>query len=159
MTNPFWSISGSTATLRLFTCTIFKHMPSFSSSERTIGELNRADDFNYSEKAAKLMTKKLFVYTMTLALPLSSAASTPVERVGGACPTGYYRTGNYCKPIPSSRSGKAIVKEGKSCPTGFYSAGDYCKRMSGSDKEVISRENDVPCPTGWYRAGKYCAKQ
>lgn len=92
---------------------------------------------------------------------LSAFAQTPIPRQGDSCPTGTYRSGDYCKPLKSSSgdSQEIIVKSGKNCPTGYYSAGDYCKQLSGSDREAIPREDDGKCPTGWYRSGGYCVKQ
>lgn len=93
------------------------------------------------------------LFTATTAL-----AQTPVPRQGDSCPTGTYRSGDYCMPLESNEDDKIIVKNGNDCPTGFYSSGDYCKRMIGSDREAIPREGDK-CPTGWYRSGDYCVEQ
>ncbi len=86
-------------------------------------------------------------------------ADNPIPRQGDTCPTGYYRAGDYCQPLPSSTNNPAIVKHGKDCPTGFYSAGNYCKRMSNSDREAIPRKDGGKCPTVWYQSGDYCNKQ
>lgn len=96
---------------------------------------------------------------MLITLPLTATAQTPIPRAGDSCPTGTYRSGNYCKPFKSSADEKIIVKHGNDCPTGFYSTGDYCKRMSSSDREAIPRVDGGKCPTGWYRSGDYCVEQ
>ena len=52
-----------------------------------------------------------------------------------------------------------IPRQGNSCPTGTYKSGDYCKRMSSSDREAIPREKGASCPTGWRKSDQYCVKQ
>ena len=69
----------------------------------------------------------LFFATTTL-------AQTSITRQGDSCPTGTFRSGDYCVPFESNSDDKIIVMSGDDCPTEFYSAGDYCKRMSGSDR-------------------------
>jgi hypothetical protein len=66
-----------------------------------------------------------------------------------SCPTGTYKSGNYCKPLKSSEDKVIIQKSGSKCPTGFYSSGNYCKRISSSDREALPREDGDKCPTGW----------
>jgi hypothetical protein len=51
-----------------------------------------------------------------------------------------------------------IPRQGNSCPTGTYKSGDYCKASGGSDKQVITREPGAKCPTGWYKSDGYCTK-
>ena len=51
-----------------------------------------------------------------------------------------------------------IPRVGDSCPTGTYKSGDYCKRIASSDKEAIPRKNGGKCPTGWYKPDGYCVK-
>jgi hypothetical protein len=51
-----------------------------------------------------------------------------------------------------------INKSGDRCPTGFYRSGNYCNSSGGSDKHVITREPGEKCPTGWYKANGYCMK-
>ena len=91
----------------------------------------------------------------------STFAQTPNPRVGDSCPTGTYRSGDYCKTIKSStgETQTIIQKSGSKCPTGFYSAGSYSKRIASSDREAIPREADGKCPTGLYKSGGYCVKQ
>jgi hypothetical protein len=102
---------------------------------------------------------RCIIVCLALFLPATAAlAQTPIPRQGDSCPTGTYRSGDYCKPFKSSEEEKIIVKSGKDCPTGFYSSGDYCKRLSSSDREAIPREEDGRCPTGWYKSGGYCVQ-
>ena len=96
-----------------------------------------------------------------LLLAHGAMAQDPIPRVGDKCPTGTYRSGDYCKPYPSTaKKDQAIItKSGKDCPTGFYSSGNSCKqypRQSG--KEAIPREKGASCPGGWYKSGQYCLK-
>jgi hypothetical protein len=90
----------------------------------------------------------------------TATAQNPIPRQGDDCPTGTYKSGDYCKPIKSSDDKVIIQKSGKDCPTGFYkSGGDYCRRISSSDREALPREKGGKCPTGWYKVGSYCVKQ
>ena len=104
------------------------------------------------------MNKYLPCFTLLIAVSVS--AQTPIPRVGDDCPTGTYKSGDYCKPFKSTvEKGDTIInKSGDRCPTGFYSSGNYCKAYGGSDKQVISREPDAKCPTGWYKSKGYCTK-
>ena len=52
-------------------------------------------------------------------------AQTPIPRQGDSCPTGTYRSGDYCKPIKSDPDQVIIQKSGSNCPTDFYPAGNY----------------------------------
>ena len=94
-----------------------------------------------------------------LTMALISNAQTPIPRVGDSCPTGTYRSGDYCKPFKSSEDDEIIQRRGSNCPAGFYKAGNYCKRLTSSDRETLPREDGGKCPTGWYRSGQYCVKQ
>jgi hypothetical protein len=98
------------------------------------------------------------IYWLPLFLAVAATAQTPIPRQGDSCPTGTYKSGNYCKPIKSSAEQVIIQKSGSDCPTGFYSSGDYCKRISSSDREAIPRENGAQCPTGWRKSGDYCVE-
>ena len=51
-----------------------------------------------------------------------------------------------------------IPRVGDACPTGTYHSGDYGKRIASSDREAIPREDGGKCPTGWYKSGGYCVK-
>ena len=105
------------------------------------------------------MTRYLLYFT--LLATISATAQTPIPRVGDDCPTGTYKSGDYCKPFQSTiKKGDVIInKSGDRCPTGFYSSGgSYCKAYGGSDREVITRESGAKCPTGWYKSGGYCKK-
>ena len=52
-----------------------------------------------------------------------------------------------------------LPRQGNSCPTGTYKSRDYCKRISSSDREALPGEKGVSCPTGWQKSGGYCVKQ
>ena len=96
-----------------------------------------------------------------LLIATTASAQTPIPRVGDSCPTGTYRSGDYCKPFASAadKGETFIQKVGDDCPTGFYtSGGSYCKRISSSDKEALPRESGSKCPTGWRKSGDYCVK-
>jgi hypothetical protein len=104
------------------------------------------------------MTRYLLYFTLLSAV--SAMAQNPIPRQGDSCPTGTYKSGDYCKPFKSSDGEVIIQKSGNDCPTGFYSSGgDYCKHISSSDREALPRENGGKCPTGWYKSGQYCLKQ
>jgi hypothetical protein len=116
---------------------------------------------SYWEDAYKLtsLTAEIPNYSLRPAAT-TSTAQTPIPRQGDSCPTGTYKSGDYCKPFKSSEDQVIIQKSGSKCPTGFYkSGGEYCKRMSSSDREAIPRENGGKCPTGWRKPGGYCVKQ
>ena len=52
----------------------------------------------------------------------STHAQTPIPRQGDSCPTGTYKSGDYCKPDK-----EAIPREkGDKCPSGWYKSGGYC---------------------------------
>jgi hypothetical protein len=89
----------------------------------------------------------------------TATAQNPIPRVGNSCPTGTYKSGDYCKPFKSNSDQVVIEKSGSKCTTGFYKSGNYCKRMSNSDKEALPREGGAKCPTGWYKSGGYCVRQ
>ncbi len=73
------------------------------------------------------MLKILFCTTLLLAT-ISATAHTLIPRQGNSCPTGTYKSGDYCKPFKSSEDKVIIQKSGSKCPTDFYkSGGDYCK--------------------------------
>ena len=76
-------------------------------------------------------------------------------------PTDTYRSGDYCKPLPSSTTTEQAIieKSGSKGPTGYYSSGNYCKQYSSeSDKEAIPRDKGSDCPGGWHKSGRYCVK-
>jgi hypothetical protein len=105
------------------------------------------------------MTRYLICFILLIAV--SATAQTPIPRVGDSCPTGTYRSGDYCKPFASTgEKGVTIIqKSGDKCPTGYYSsAGSYCKRIGSSDKEAIPRADGGKCPSGWYASGGYCVR-
>jgi hypothetical protein len=66
-----------------------------------------------------------------LALTLLAQLGTPIQKVGPACPLGYYSQGAYCTPSTGvGRYTEAIPKAGNTCPWGFYRQGDYCSRTN-----------------------------
>jgi hypothetical protein len=105
------------------------------------------------------MLRSIFLCAIAL-MVTTTLAQTPTPRVGDSCPSGTYKSGDYCKPYKSSSAdGQTIIeKSGSKCPSGFYKSGDYCKQHpSDSDKEAIPRAGK-DCPSGWYRSGQYCVK-
>ena len=105
------------------------------------------------------MLRYLLTFTLLLAAT-TTLAQTPISRVGDSCPSGTYKSGDYCKPFKSSPAdGQTVIeKSGKQCPSGYFISGDYCKQHSSeSDKEAIPREGK-DCPGGWYKSGQYCVK-
>jgi hypothetical protein len=106
------------------------------------------------------MCRRLSCFILLVAAT-TATAQNPIPRLGDSCPTGTYRSGDYCKPFKSSsESTQTIVqKSGDKCPTGYYtSGGNYCKRISSSDREAIPREEDGKCHSGWRKSGDYCVK-
>jgi hypothetical protein len=101
------------------------------------------------------------IFTMTLLLVTTTAlAQIPIPRQGDSCPSGTYKSGDYCKPFKSTtdRGDTIINKSGDRCPTGFYKSGNYCKASGGGDKQVLTREPGAKCPTGWYKSDGYYTK-
>jgi hypothetical protein len=96
---------------------------------------------------------------IVLVATTTESAQNPIPRQGNSCPTGTYKSGDYCKPFKSNSDQVIIEKSGSKCPTGFYKSGDYCKRMSSSDREAIPRDKGAKCPTGWRKSAGYCVKQ
>ena len=103
------------------------------------------------------MTRYLLCFI--LLSTVTATAQNPIPRQGNSCPTGTYKSGDYCKSIKSSEDKVIIQKSGSKCATGFYKSGNYCKRISSSDREALPREEGGKCPTGWYKSGSYCVKQ
>jgi hypothetical protein len=99
---------------------------------------------------------KVLGYTALLLATTTATAQNPIPRQGNSCPTGTYKSGDYCKPFKSAGDQVIIQKSGSDCPTGYYSSGNYCKRISSSDREALPREDGGKCPTGWYKSGGYC---
>jgi hypothetical protein len=79
------------------------------------------------------MFRLLFCVTLIL-ITTTASAQNPTPRQGNSCPTGTYRSGDYCKPYKSNSDQVIIEKSGSKCPTAFYKSGNYCKRMSSSEK-------------------------
>lgn len=101
---------------------------------------------------------RAIIFAVLLTLSITAIAQTPKLRVGNSCPTGTYRSGDYCTPIKSNPDQVIIEKSGKSCPAGFYSSGEYCKRINSSDRQALPRESGKNCPNGWRKFGEYCVK-
>jgi hypothetical protein len=72
----------------------------------------------------------------------TASAQTPIPRQGNSCPTGTYKSGDYCKRFKSS-SEEVIIQK----------SGNYCNRMSSSDKEALPKKDGAKCPTGWRKSG------
>lgn len=87
-----------------------------------------------------------------------ATAQNPIPQVDGDCPTGTYRSGDYCKPVKSNSDQVIIQKRGSDCPTGFYSHGNYCKRIQSSNRHAIPKDEGKNCPTGWRKSGNYCVE-
>ena len=104
------------------------------------------------------MHRYMFCFLLLITTATITTAQTPIPRVGDSCPTGTYRSGNYCKPFKSNDDQVLIQRSGNDCPTGFYKSGNYCKHLATSDREALPREDGGKCPTGWYKSGQYCVK-
>jgi hypothetical protein len=104
------------------------------------------------------MTRYLLCFILLSAV--SAMAQNTIPRQGNSCPTGTYKSGDYCKPFASTEKKCEVIiqKSGNDCPTGFYSSGNHCKRISSSDREALPRENGGKCPTGWRKSGGYCVE-
>ena len=66
------------------------------------------------------MLRTLIVILVTI-YSMANLAQSPIPRQGDSCPTGTYKSGDYCKPIKSDSDQVIIQKSGSDCPTGFYS--------------------------------------
>jgi hypothetical protein len=62
----------------------------------------------------------------TLLLATTALAQTPIPRQGDSCPSGTYKSGDYCKPIKPTADRVIIQKSGSDCPTGWRKSGGYC---------------------------------
>jgi hypothetical protein len=72
-----------------------------------------------------MTTAPALLPALLLVAPMAFAAlpATPVAK-DGACPSGYYSSGNYC--LASSDSSRLALPKLGSCPSGYYSSGNYC---------------------------------
>jgi hypothetical protein len=113
---------------------------------------------SYNNQGGNIMPR-VFLCIVSFIAATTATAQTPIPRQGNSCPTGTYKSGDYCKPFKSNSDQVIIQKSGSNCPTGFYKSGNYCKRISSSDREALPRESGGKCPTGWYKSGGYCMKQ
>ena len=101
---------------------------------------------------------RFMLITLLMVATTTTLAQNPIPRQGEYCPTGTYKSGDYCKPFKSNSDQVIIEKSGSKCPTGFYKSGNYCKRMSSSDREAIPRDKGSKCPTGWRKSAGYCVE-
>ena len=62
---------------------------------------------------------------LVLLSPLLATAAGEIKPIPktGACPPGYYSSGNYCVP---NKSAKPVISKDGPCPPGYYSSGNYC---------------------------------
>ena len=68
------------------------------------------------------------------------AAAMP--RSGSACPSGYYKSGEYC--VPGKDATKAVLqRKGSSCPSGYYKSGEYCVASGDKTKAALERVGRV----------------
>jgi len=72
---------------------------------------------------------QIIVLSLLLTLPIMALAQAPIPRQGDSCPTGTYKSGDYCKPFKSSKEQVIIEKSGGKCPTGWYKSGGYCVKQ------------------------------
>ncbi len=107
----------------------------------------------------KLVREALVVLALAVAAS-PVIANDVIPRVGDDCPTGTYRSGDYCKSFSStSERGKRIVgnPSGGRCPTGWYRSGDYCKAYGErAARETVVEKVGDRCPTGMYQSGGFC---
>jgi hypothetical protein len=92
---------------------------------------------------------------VSLLLWVASAPAADVKPIpkDGACPPGYYSSGNYC--VPRKTANPVIGKQG-ACPPGYYSNGNYCVGRDNA-KEVVEKLG--ACPPGFYSSGNYCVER
>lgn len=96
------------------------------------------------------------IATLTALLLLSgwANAAPPAQPVlkSGACPSGYYGSGNYC--VPSGSNSRFALPRTGSCPSGYYASSNYCVASSDSSRAAIPKLGS--CPGGFYGSGDYC---
>jgi hypothetical protein len=61
------------------------------------------------------MPRILFCTTLLLVVTTTSAQN-PIPRQGNSCPTGTYKSGDYCKPFKSSEDKVIIQKKRQQVP-------------------------------------------
>ena len=79
------------------------------------------------------MKASLYIPLIALAVATMTAHAQPIERIGAACPPGYYRSGSYCMPGAGYKN-PAIPKAGYTCPPGHYQNGKYCTKKAKREK-------------------------
>ena len=78
--------------------------------------------------------KQITLSAVLLAMFLSAAAvgkPTAIQRSGPACPPGFIRSGEYCRPGHGSADKPvrpAIPRSGSTCPPGYQRSGEYCRQ-------------------------------
>ena len=78
---------------------------------------------------------------LCIALLIAATAVTaqnPIPRQGNSCPTGTYKSGDYCKPFKSAEDQTIFTKSGSKCPTGYYSSG-----VTGQSRPLLLRQRQV----------------
>jgi hypothetical protein len=61
---------------------------------------------------------KVLGYTALLMATTTATAQTPIPRQGNSCPTGTYKSGDYCKPFKSLRTKSSSKKAATSALLG-----------------------------------------
>jgi hypothetical protein len=89
--------------------------------------------------------------TLVSSHTIADGLAQPLVKVG-ACPSGYYQSGNYCKP--SGGNARVALPKVGSCPSGYYQSGDYCLASSEKSRNAIPKVGS--CPSGYYASGNYC---
>ena len=102
----------------------------------------------------RVKTLFLLAFSICISAPVKAEDRSAMPRVGKSCPSGYYKSGEYCVQ-GSDRAKPAIERVGKSCPSGYYRSGEYCMAGSERAKPAITRQGSS-CPRGYYRSGEYC---
>jgi len=78
------------------------------------------------------MRRHLLSLALLLAAAVSATAQTPIPRVGDSCPSGKYKSEDYCKQYSSETDKQAIPRQtGGECPGGWYKSGHYCVKYDG----------------------------
>jgi hypothetical protein len=101
----------------------------------------------------------LLVFLVLIPTATSVAADDVIPKVGDRCPTGYCRSGDYCKAFSSSDDAESRVignPAGGKCPVGWYRSGDYCKAYGKRADEAVVEKVGDKCPSGMYKSGGFC---
>jgi hypothetical protein len=65
---------------------------------------------------------QIIILNLLLTLPILALAQSPIPHQGDFCPTGTYRSGDYCKPIKSDPDQVIIQKSGSACRRELHTA-------------------------------------